>query len=512
MSAMKVTGTSRRAERRGRGGRRAFAAAIVLAVVGLVAPAPGMVPVASAAEPQAPPVGPLVSYPASDSVEISGLAIGAPVTIEVVRGTRVIATAEGKADLTGVLLVNRQEGSDGPGAIACWDGRTPNIQGGDVIQYTAGNRTYGTTTQNLSAGRPALDKPAEDPEANIVVQGRAADPNGNSLPTSTLAVVLDNDRPFLGGDRDGNLVAGGEEPAESHGTIRFDDPTNPGHFTTTFSRVNPADYPMALRDSTQVEVHWLGRSLLAENELTIFEDKAIGGKDPFCTGEEAGGSITSLGSKLITSANVGDPLTVRGFASAMERIELSVAAPGVGLDAPSRTWRTATLTGSADDQDWDGAIPPADLRALDEGPFELTVRWVPTDTTLTPNPTTRPLTKDTIGPAAPNASRPSGTIVAPSAVASFSSAGAFQVCASLNGTVPAMNAINACNSPQIALTMVGATPAKGYRVTTVAYDEHGNPSPIATYGYTVQKPAVAEPVKKPVKKKPAKKKRRGNRR
>lgn len=502
---MKVTGTSRRAERRGRAGRRAFAVAIVLAVVGLVAPAPGVVPVARAAEPQAPPVGPLVSYPASDSVEISGLAIGAPVTIEVVRGTRVIATAEGKADLTGVLMVNRQEGMDGPGAIACWDGRTPNIQGGDVIRYTAGPRTYGTTTQNLSAGRPALDKPAEDPEANIVVQGTALDPSGNPLPASTLAVVLNNARPFLGGDRDGNLVAGGEAPAESQGTIRFDDPTQPGRFTATYSRANPIDYPMALRDSTQVEVHWLGRNLIAENELTIFEDQAIGGKDPFCTAAEAGGAITSLGSKLITSANVDTPLAVRGFSSGMDRVELSVAAPGVGLDAPSRTWRTANLTGPADDQDWDGAIPPADLKALDDGPFELTVRWVPTETALTLAPNTKSLTKDATGPAEPSASRPSGLIVAPSAVVTFSSAGAKQVCYSLDGTVPKFSSPDCLVSPQIALRMVGTNPAKVYRATAVAYDEHGNPSATASYAYSVKKPVVPT-------KKPAKKKRRGNRR
>ena len=241
-----------------------------------------------------PPVGhEIVAFPSRDFVDAGGFAGDEIVTMQVIRGGRLVTDATGlvpaddpaTAGFDGALEVNHPGGG-------CWNGTTPDLRTGDVVRALA----YGpdgvlrsvnqTTVANVTA-RKAVKVLDDDPataagEGQVTVKGTAAGHDGQPLPLGNIEqrLVSSSASRFLLSDRRTLLAPG-------NGTLAYDTVDNPDgtRWTATYSGLVAADLQRAL--DVESRILWLGRDPLAGNELTIFE---VGIADPpgpaagFCSG------------------------------------------------------------------------------------------------------------------------------------------------------------------------------------------------------------------------------------
>src|SRR5262249_4275861 len=146
------------------------------------------------------------------------------VTVNVVRNGVVIANANGTTDATGLIEVNH------PGGV-CWNGSTPDILTGDVVQALtapdtgdAATTADGMVTQPAFLVDPATGATLAAPQdgANVVIKGFARDlVTGAPLPASEIQqrTVAGGSRFQVNGRRD--LRAGA---VASDGTFAYDAP------------------------------------------------------------------------------------------------------------------------------------------------------------------------------------------------------------------------------------------------------------------------------------------------
>jgi len=272
---------------------------------------------ASVASVDDPPQGThlIIAFPQRDFVSSAGYAVkDGPITVSVIRGGKLWAVSTPVAVVEdpatpglGAAEVNHPGGG-------CWDpangGITPDLRPGDIVRFTnKAGKADQTAVANLYADRVtdlAFDG-SPLPAGTIQVHGWAQDAAGNPLPIDQVEnrIVATSANPFLVNGRR-TLRAPGD------GSIAYDPigPANPKgvNWTATYTGLAASD--VVLAKASDSRAFWLGRSPLAPNEQTIFEngDGIVGGPSgPACTAPaEAGPAVNfTAASPFVASFDPG---------------------------------------------------------------------------------------------------------------------------------------------------------------------------------------------------------------
>jgi Abnormal spindle-like microcephaly-assoc'd, ASPM-SPD-2-Hydin len=221
-----------------------------------------------------PPTGAhqLIAFPARDFLSTTGYAPNTAYSFSVIRGTTVFATSTtATSDAAGVVEVNHPGG-------ACWNRITPNIRPGDVVRITGPDGVAEqTTVADITAERPIVT--AIDPATGggtVVVHGTAKI-GANQVPVDQIEqrLVANKDLFDVNGRR--TVRAGG---AGTDGTLKYDSATST-RWTATYKFSTPNDLARAAGGTSSTgttfvgaesRLLWLGRSPLAGNEQTIYEN------------------------------------------------------------------------------------------------------------------------------------------------------------------------------------------------------------------------------------------------
>ncbi|NUR15257.1 MAG: choice-of-anchor D domain-containing protein [Dermatophilaceae bacterium] len=228
----------------------------------------------------------IIGFPARDFISATGYRPNTPYTFALIHpdGTTFASTTV-SSDATGTVEVNHPGG-------ACWVGRTPNMRPGDVIRVTdpATGVAEQTTVSDVTAERPFVT--AVDPVTGggtVEVHGTAQDAAGKQLPLGQVEqrLIANRDAFDLNGRR--TLRAPGD------GTLAYDSATSV-RWTARYTVQTPNDLARAVGGTStsgqafvgaESRALWLGRTPLAANEQTIFENGAgvVGGPAglPGCT-------------------------------------------------------------------------------------------------------------------------------------------------------------------------------------------------------------------------------------
>ncbi|NUO34865.1 MAG: Ig-like domain-containing protein [Dermatophilaceae bacterium] len=247
---------------------------------------------ASAAGINNPPVLPhsIISFPERDFISAEGYTAGQVVTVNVLRNDFVVGTATVEAvdDISTPDVVEGLVEVNHPGG-GCWEGVTPNIRPGDVIEILTGpGEGDRTTTANVIVTQPATKLDA----TTVQIKGTAIAPDGGQIPIDQLEarVIAPNQR-FSNGKR--SIRA--DFTGAADGTIAYDTPTGTS-WTATFHLTGAidglTDVDRAVHPQNESRALWLGASPLTGNELTIFEAGAVGGPSAPCTAPAEQGPST----------------------------------------------------------------------------------------------------------------------------------------------------------------------------------------------------------------------------
>jgi hypothetical protein len=239
-----------------------------------------------------PPAAPhiVVPFPARDFISAEEYLEDQEWMIEVIRHGVVVGTAHGTGNgEPGGLPGRGVFGVNHPGFV-CWDGSTPDVRAGDIIRATilAGPEVGSdqTTVADIVVTVPAYVVQNDDPltpefEGTIRIEGTAFGPDGNSLPLSQLQqrIVASSADPFhVNGRRD--IRAGALAEGNDGGTLWYTG-TGPGEWMAEYVGLDQHDVDLAV--ATQSRIMWLGRSGLADTEVTIYEAGEFNGPSPECT-------------------------------------------------------------------------------------------------------------------------------------------------------------------------------------------------------------------------------------
>ena len=383
----------------------------------------------------------ILVFPERDFVSLTGFA-ETPITVQVVRGGVVIGTAHGTpapdpADGS-IFEVNH------PGGV-CWDGVTPDILPGDVVQVITDESDpldpvgLSATTRNVTAdfAQPA----ALDPDGvlnDVVVHGRAVDLGTDGpVPLSQLEQrIIQPALVTINGKR--SLRAPGE------GTLAYDpvDPqANPDgtRWTATYRNLGVAA-TAAATDTGSAETRIL--SWQAEDAgggfygITIFETgSAVAGGpgDAGCPPWAADVVTASSPSVVNIAGSAAANLVLNG--TAFNAADGTVTIDDADLDHADAITRPVTVNGPASTdplvnlpglRTWTAAVPMADILALDDGELTVTPTFTRVLDTVTLPATTRDTAsltgaaltrvKDTVAPASPTMTPDPGQYFAPQTV------------------------------------------------------------------------------------------------
>lgn len=299
--------------------RRRFGAGLVvtaLTAVGLPLAATS----ASAAVINNPPVLPhsIISFPARDFVSAAGYAAGDRPNVQVVRGgvvvgiaTHVVPQDDPKTPgfFDGLVDVNHPGG-------ACWEGVTPSIKAGDVIQLLADDGSGDqTTTANVTVTQNATKDPL-DPSI-VTIKGTAISATGGQIPIDELdARVVANQQTFM---ISGRRTIRADGVFSGDGTLAYDGPThNLNTWTATFNGMGQVSLVDGLSDAdravaSESRILWLGVNTASGQELTIYESggdtPATKGPAAPCGAPAASGPTVHMTAATDTGASSADGVT-----------------------------------------------------------------------------------------------------------------------------------------------------------------------------------------------------------
>lgn len=208
-----------------------------------------------------PPLAPhsIIPFPARDFVSSDGFLGEGPVVISVLRGgVEVFVSDPITPDaLTGLAEVNHPGG-------ACWAVSTPDIRAGDIIRAT---NAAGVPDQTVVVGVTA-EQPIQTGPNTVVVHGVALDENGVRLPIGQIEsrLIAGTVNAF---DINGRRLLRADSGGTGDGILVYDSPTS-ANWTATYTGLGAADITRAL--GSESRGMWLGRTPLAGNESTIFEN------------------------------------------------------------------------------------------------------------------------------------------------------------------------------------------------------------------------------------------------
>ncbi|HET7195500.1 MAG TPA: chitobiase/beta-hexosaminidase C-terminal domain-containing protein [Nocardioides sp.] len=291
-------------------------------------------PALAAADIASPPVAPLevVVFPERDFVVTEGGPGNTTLDFAIIRNGVTIGTASGTTDAAGLLEVNH------PGGV-CWQGVTPNIMAGDVLQVTEQGVTpvsgYAVRTQGVRATNVG-----EIVGNTVVVHGVALNDAGNPLPLNRVEQRIVNPdfrdlanplerRDIRATTDDGNL-----KPDNSPGAP-------PGAFIATHTLQFADQRQAALAGQTRV----LGWMRTAPNGdrlgITIWEEDELGGPGFGGCPQRADYAVTAFNRPSIKIGHNG--LTVSGTSNDATDVQITLVDGAAKTTNPSKA---ATITGS----------------------------------------------------------------------------------------------------------------------------------------------------------------------
>jgi hypothetical protein len=206
-------------------------------------------------------------FMARDFVSTSGWTPNEVITVQVIRHGVVIGEGSATAAADGLAEINHPGGG-------CWNGSTPNIRAGDVVRAI---RSDGTTYQTTTADVKVTQRAAETAPGSGVVQikGYARSlATGEPLPVGQIDIrmIASTQDPFTINGRRAIRTSDGD------GLFAYDavSPSNPNgtNWTATFDLNASPDvaHDVALAESVDNRILWLGRDPVALTETTFWED------------------------------------------------------------------------------------------------------------------------------------------------------------------------------------------------------------------------------------------------
>ena len=333
--------------------KMAFGAAGALLLSGVIA-APTM-----AAEPPAPGHQ-IISFPQRDFVSATGYVQGVDAYVEVIRAGATIAVSTpvrpqddpSTAGFDGLVEVNHPGGG-------CWSTLTgtPDIKPGDkirIFQEQDDPATPGakipvaddtTTTAAVTAGRPVVSG------LTVTVKGTAQTldvngvPTGQQIPLAQLEQRLINKDKFsFNGRRDLR--------APRDGSLTYDTATGI-NWTAKYTLKSTAD--VAVVNSSESRILWLGRNPGAANEQTIYENgtDVIAGPAAPCTAPLQGAPAPSApvapaATSLPAATSVSAPAAPHSLIAFPSRDFISADGYTPGSNVAFSVLRNGTLVGQSD--------------------------------------------------------------------------------------------------------------------------------------------------------------------
>ena len=361
----------------------------------------------------APPVNSAVTGPHSiivsknDSIVlVDGLDIGETVTVRVLRGGVPVGTVTGEAE---ALLPNgfgQFEINHAAAPTVCWEGVTPEILAGDVVELTGGFPTDTVPVDDIEVTQEAvgIDEDLDGTVDAITIKGQI-----NPAPD---VATLDAELRLLGV---AGLPSGGRwrgAASDPGNSLTYDDPVGaPGAFTATLRTSDDGDVTPAVvaaaADPIVLEVMHIQQDG-ADGPLAA--TAAIPGgphppEDAACPSLEAR-AMTAMSPSVINTKNAGASITVSGVTSgASVQVALTDNDPSTNAAVAPLT---ATPAGVAPAQTWQVVFPPAEVAKLN-GTITAVATHTPTAGGVQTN--TRTVFKDIVAPAAPAAFPNGGTFV-----------------------------------------------------------------------------------------------------
>ncbi len=483
-----MTTDSRRVyPRRTRG--RTRAATVIAACALLAVPVMGAASPAGAAvtvTPTSPPANnhSVIVFPERDFIHGDGYAKGSLLLVQDFRG----GVQVGVANNVPVVDDPKTPAYDGLFDLnhlgtPCWEGVTPDILPGDVIRVTESNGAG--AADETPVADVTLISPVAPSGANLVMHGRASDGAGHQLPVGSLeARVVANQQIFHSTKARTLRASSLVRPPD--GSLAYDSPTALT-WTATWTGLDQFDINMALANESRAL--WLGRAVGAATTLgspvegTLFEWGLAGGPGAGCFAPLARNGLSNATPGVVNAAT-GD-LVLTGVSRDATAVSVSLS-DAAGHSITPMTTTPAPATGS---QVWSVTVPAAARAALADG--TLTASATVTGLAVTGAAvTTSSLTiqQDTVAPAAPLLSLPSGSYVGAQLVSVTGSADTstlrYQIGAS---AVPDPTPTSPAVPGQIDVT-------SSQSLKVVAFDAAGNASPVTAATYTISPPAAPAPV------------------
>ena len=457
--------------RRTLSGKRLCAA---FSAVAIAATTVGLAPAnATVVDPLPPGVGfNITVFHNIDFVAVFGFAEDTPLIVDVIRNGVTIGTASGPSkfdDLEG-LHMEINHGVDAPAVAGpgdCWNGHTPDVRPGDLIQVTHPGGTSSVLVDNITFSGAPVENPVTH---DVEVRGVAKRADGTNIPFGDLD---------SGEFRD--VLPGGQFRATP---VTAEDPAVDGGFVMRYSPPYTGDI-MHPDVSTEEERKL---SLLGSGHATGFghvdplpaESMLVDGIEdapgpaPGCEGSpSAQDAVTDTNHELLNVAN-----TATGN---LEISGVSFDASDVSVTVGSLPAVDATVTGTGATQSWTASVPMDQVRTLPEGNVEITMTSTRADGDVTG--VSKTLMKDATAPlAAPSADLPANPTPAAPYVdtqdVSLTAAAGESIRYTLNGPDPTANTGTPYNGP-IPINP-GTTTLKA-----IAVDGADNAGPMLTSVYNV---------------------------
>ena len=402
----------------------------------------------------------ITAFPNRDMVVAVGYQAGETLDVRVIRNGVVIGQTSGPAVSTpeGVgLEVNHGPLGDAlPGD--CWNGVTPNILGGDVIEVTTPRGVDTMTVTNLDfTGDPQVG-----PSGEVFVEGQASTADGTRLAAGAFIVEFRRDKPeprFRRGPF--NPVYQGDTGTLWRATFTPSTTTSSEGLTTEQQR-----------DIALNEASWMA---VADRitETTIAEHGEGGGPAAGC--ESAPAEPNAIASGYESPINIASGDMVLSGTAREGVVNVSIT---VGSLAPKDAVLSANTTGV---KTWTLTVPKAELETLPDGNVILASSF---DGLAGAS---RTVLKDMVAPLAPTASPGSGTYAGTQNVALNKPAG--EQLSKVYWEIGTANVPDPDRFSNAYATQIAVSSSQTIKARVI--DPAGNPGAVAAFDYKIGTPTAA---------------------
>ncbi len=430
----------------------------LLALAALLVPLlnPGQAAAAVIVEPPAMPHE-VTLFPTRDFISAAGYTLGESLSVRLFRNGVLIGTSGGVVapDGAGTLFEVNHPGG------ACWNGYTPDLLPGDVVEVVNAAGDGDRLTLLDVAATSAVEV-----GTTVVVKGTARDADGKPLPIELLEQRIINpdfnSTPI--GKRDIRATSAGNEL----GTIAYDAPGSTS-WTAVYATLSAAERAFAVAGQTRI-MAWQATDA-ADNRLgmTIYEVGETGGPGMGGCPPLAEYAVTAANPPAINLAAAGRDLLLSGLAQNASAVSVELS------DANGRKLsQSANLAPATGVQNWSATFAAADVATLADGPLLAVGSYVIAGGAIGGRPLT--LVKDTVAPAGLTATPAGGAYQSSQLVALASDDPTAKLYYTFGASTP--TAASALYSAPI-LVNTSTT------LRFVAIDPVGNSSAVGEHSYTI---------------------------